>query len=204
VTEYRATRCKTCRTVSKGYAETTLSPSVVLAYCLSCRKKTPAEDLGAVEVETRPTRVVVTNARDTPEEVRASGWSPAEPDLVETPNEYGLEDPVRLYEESKETEDRIQAAYRDWRGTPDGLAVVAAVRRRALELRRRGWRRYGIQALAEVVRFDQAVAAGPDQEGYKVNNSHLSRLARDLMVEDDELRGFFEIRELRSREGERS
>jgi hypothetical protein len=188
MTTYRATRCKTCRTVSKGYAEATLSPSVVLAYCLECRKKTPAEDLGAVEVETRPTKIVA-----------EAGLSANEAaDAFAAVASSGLPGP------DEETEDRIQAAYREWRGTPDGLAVVAAIRRRALELRRRGWRRYGIQALAEVVRFDQAVAAGPDQEGYKVNNSHLSRLARDLMVEDDELRGFFEIRELRSREGERS
>lgn len=185
MTEYRATRCKTCRTVSKGYAEATLSPSVVLAYCLECRKKTPAEDLGAVEVETRPTRTAVERVD---EDLADQGANPDSPGAIEEALD----------------EDRIQAAYREWRATPDGLAVVAAVRRRALEVRRRGFRRYGIQAIAEVVRFDRAIAAGPDQEGYKVNNSYLSRLARDLMDEDTELRGFFEIRELRTREGDRT
>lgn len=100
----------------------------------------------------------------------------------------------------EEDEDHVQRVYREWRGTPDGAAVVARIRRRALEIKARGFRRYGIQALAEVVRFDHALRVGPDAAGYKVNNSHLSRLARDLMDEEPELRGFFETRELRTEE----
>jgi hypothetical protein len=93
---------------------------------------------------------------------------------------------------------RLHQAYLRWRETDDGKLVVGAIRLRALELRRRGWRRYGIQALAEVARFDRALAVGPDADGYKINNSHLSRLSRDLMREDPELDDFFETRELRS------
>ena len=51
----------------------------------------------------------------------------------------------------EEDEDHVQRAYREWRGTPDGAAVVARIRRRALEIKARGFRRYGIKALAEVV-----------------------------------------------------
>ena len=93
---------------------------------------------------------------------------------------------------------RLHQAYLLWRGTEDGQAVVESIRRRALELRSYGWHHYGIQALAEVARFDRALLVGPDAAGFKVNNSHLSRLARDLMRESPDLVDFFEIRELRS------
>lgn len=95
---------------------------------------------------------------------------------------------------------RLHQAYLRWRETDDGKVVVDAIRTRALGLASKGWRHYGIQALAEVARYDRALDVGPDAEGYRVNNSHLSRLARDLMREDPDgpLRDFFEVRELRS------
>jgi hypothetical protein len=176
----RLTRCRTCSTTSKGYPVPTLSPSIVLAYCVNCRKRGPAQDLGPTEV-VEPTR--------TPDPERATGNGPEEDTEEWVADVEGI---------PQEDEDHVQAAYREWRGTPDGLAVIAAIRRRAIELRRRGWRRYGIQALAEVVRFDHALTVGPDAAGYKVNNSHLSRLARDLMDEEPELSSFFEVRELRA------
>ena len=107
-----------------------------------------------------------------------------------TLEELGLRPP------DEEDVDRVQAAYAEWMTTPDGRAVAIAVRDRALALRRRGWSSYGIQAIAEVVRFDRSIEVGPDAAGYRVNNSHLSRLARDLMAHYPELAGFFETRSL--------
>jgi hypothetical protein len=170
---YRATRCRSCQTVSKGWPEPSLSPSVVIAYCTGCKRKMPSDDLGLATPASSPVREEP--ALDTPEAIDdASGMGELEPD------------------------DEVQRAYRDWRATSDGQTVVDAIRRRARELRQRGWTRYGIQAIAEVVRFDHALSVGPDEAGYKVNNSHLSRLARDLMREEPSLAGFFETRELRA------
>lgn len=96
-----------------------------------------------------------------------------------------------------EDDDRVEAAYRAWLGTDNGRTVSVAIRDRALGERSLGKAHASIQRLAELVR-DEAVAAGRDEAGYRVNNSHLSRLARDLMRKYPELVGFFEIRELRS------
>jgi len=76
--------------------------------------------------------------------------------------------------------------------------VSVAIRDRALAERELGKSRGSIQRLAEIVR-DEAIAAGKDAAGFRVNNSHLSRLARDLMLKYPTLDGFFEVRELRTR-----
>lgn len=88
--------------------------------------------------------------------------------------------------------------YALWRDSEQGRAVVAAVTEAARNLRRRGFRRYGIAALFEAARYTYALKVGPDAEGYALNNSFRSRLARDLMREHPELDGMFELRELRS------
>lgn len=171
----RRYRCKVCSFENVGPVEPTLSASVVLGYCVSCKRRTPAADLG----EVAPTPPPAPEAVD----VAAIARTVFADDLA--PAEAG-------------GDDHVQAAYLEWRRTSDGMAVVEAIRRRAVELRRRGWRRYGIQALAEVARFDRSLSVGPDAAGFKVNNSHLSRLARDLMDDDPSLGGFFETRSLRS------
>lgn len=98
-----------------------------------------------------------------------------------------------------EVDDRVQDAYREWLRTENGKTVSIAIRDRALAERKLGKERASIQRLAELVR-DEAVAAGHDGDGYRVNNSHLSRLARDLMRKYPELADLFEIRELRSKD----
>lgn len=114
------------------------------------------------------------------------------------PDEPPIRTPMEGVIADVEEADHVQAAYAEWMKTEDGRAVAKAIRDRALELRRRGWPSYGIQAIAEVVRFDHALRVGPDVAGYRVNNSHLSRLSRDLMAHYPELDGFFEVRELRA------
>lgn len=208
-TTFRLTRCRTCGTESKGMPEPTLSPGLVLAYCVGCKARRASDDIGDVVVEGTPGRTFVVDVGGMADgETRTATPGayceiPGCPDPAE-PGGVGLCTPHRIDDESgmgavaEDVEDRVQRAYREWRKTSDGAAVVAAIRRRAIELRRRGWSRYGIQALAEVVRFDRALSVGPDAEGYRVNNSHLSRLARDLMAEDPDLASFFEVRALSS------
>ena len=92
----------------------------------------------------------------------------------------------------------LDQRYEDWRQSPNGIAVIAEISDRALRLRHAGVRRFGIQAIAEAVRFDAALRLGNDAEGFAVNNSFLSRLARDLMAETPDLDRFFETRQLKS------
>lgn len=90
----------------------------------------------------------------------------------------------------------LEERYAAWLATPDGQRVSREVLRRALALRRQGFKRYGIAAIWEAIRYDWSVRAGPDAAGFAFNNDWRSRLARDLMAENAELVGFFETRTL--------
>lgn len=92
----------------------------------------------------------------------------------------------------------IETAYRAWLRTEDGGTISRHIRDRAKALVDRGFTHYGIAALFEAARFDRDLDVGPDVEGWKLNNNHRSRLARDLMAKYPELAGFFETRELHS------
>jgi hypothetical protein len=78
-------------------------------------------------------------------------------------------------------------------------AVIDCFLRFAREARDAGRRRFGIQMIAERVRWYTAVESKKDD--FKVNNSFLSRLARLLVDRDLSLCGLFEFRELKSRKG---
>ncbi len=96
-----------------------------------------------------------------------------------------------------QVESLLSLAFRAWLESDDGRTVYAAVRERALALRARGWRHFGIRPLWEAVRYDRAIVVGPDH-GFKLNDHHHSRLARVLMAREPELVGFFVVRDLRS------
>jgi len=91
----------------------------------------------------------------------------------------------------------IQERYDEWRATEDGRLVYENVLARAMRLRERGWHHFGIKALWEAARYDRALEVGPDDAGYKANNNHHSRMARELMDEPG-LTDFFETRELKA------
>jgi len=91
----------------------------------------------------------------------------------------------------------LEGRFRAWLRTDNGLAVYLEVRDRALNLRRAGIEHYGIAAIFESARFDR-VRLGLDAEGFRLNNSYRSRLARQLMDDYPELDDFFETRGLRS------
>lgn len=88
----------------------------------------------------------------------------------------------------------LDGRYAAWRATADGGKVVGYVLDKALRLRERGWRHYGVAALVEVARYDRALEVGPDVDGLKINNSFRAYIAREVMAADDRLVGFFEVR----------
>lgn len=88
--------------------------------------------------------------------------------------------------------------FETWLATEHGQVVAREAARRALILKAKGIRRYGIGAIAESIRFDHAVRIGERSDQYKVNNNYRSLLARRLMEKYPALNGFFETRELRS------
>ena len=77
--------------------------------------------------------------------------------------------------------------------------VYQTLRRLALDMHARGYRRTSMKMLFEVIRWDHLKSMTPDQaEDFKLNNSYSSRMARLLMETEPALAGFFETRELKS------
>lgn len=75
--------------------------------------------------------------------------------------------------------------------------VYAHLLHLAVNLRRRGWKHYGIRTLWETMRHNFDVQRD-EGEAYKLNDQYTSRYARLLMESTPELEGFFEVRELRA------
>jgi hypothetical protein len=73
--------------------------------------------------------------------------------------------------------------------------VYAHFRSIALTLWQRGVKRYGAKAIAEIVRYERVVQ-GVDADGFKLNNNHVSRMARRAIEDCPELATFFELRQL--------
>ena len=72
--------------------------------------------------------------------------------------------------------------------------VYRELRRRAFLLQQRGWKRYSIKGIWEVMRFDFAMSWGRPSGGFKLNNNYTAYYARLLMEREPELEGFFETR----------
>lgn len=75
--------------------------------------------------------------------------------------------------------------------------VYEALLELALRLRRQGRRHYGIKALYEVMRFEQAMS-GRSGATWQLNNDWTCLYARLLMQNEPELRGFFKTRQRRT------
>ena len=67
----------------------------------------------------------------------------------------------------------------------------------ARDLRARGHEHYSADGIMHVIRWHRATS-GTDAEGFKLNNVFSSRLARKAMEDYEDLRGFFETRELKA------
>lgn len=62
----------------------------------------------------------------------------------------------------------------------------------ALDLKNRGYKRWSMDALFHVLRFQTALTTG--NIGLKLNNNYTALAARDVMSEYPELDGFFQLR----------
>lgn len=69
------------------------------------------------------------------------------------------------------------------------------------KLKARGHDRWGAKAIWEVLRYEMALETSAPVDGPRLNNNHVSRLARRVMQEP-EFAGFFELRQLRGGEPE--
>jgi hypothetical protein len=67
----------------------------------------------------------------------------------------------------------------------------------ALELKRSGRKRAGAKAIVERIRWEIMLTNKPGSD-YKINNNYTSRLARWAMDTEPELKGFFQLRDLKS------
>ena len=81
----------------------------------------------------------------------------------------------------------------EWRATTDGEKVYQEVVRRARVIRERGFRHFGIRCIWEVIRYDYAVQLGPDH-GFRLNDHYHAFIAREVMRNNTDLEGFFELR----------
>ena len=96
-------------------------------------------------------------------------------------------------------ESRVDRLFADWIETEDGQIVEAEVVRHALALRANGWRRWGIAAIWEVIRYDFALALKGEAGAWKLNNDFRAPLARRVMQREPALSGFFETRAQRGK-----
>lgn len=94
---------------------------------------------------------------------------------------------------------RVERAFAEWERSEDGQIVKAEVIRRARLLLAHGRRHYGIAGLWEAIRYDFTLALKGEVGAWRLNNNYRSLLARQVMDECADLKGFFETRELRGR-----
>ena len=81
----------------------------------------------------------------------------------------------------------------------DNPTVYPKFRLLAVKLKAKGIDRWGAKAIWEVLRYELAVNTTNSVKDYKLNNNHVSRMARKLMNEEPEDFGdFFELRKLKT------
>jgi len=90
------------------------------------------------------------------------------------------------------------AMFHEWVHSATGREVSNKFIRLAIGLKRSGFKSFGAKAIVERIRWHMMVKAGPDGDGFKINNSMTSRLSRFAEERAPELEGFFRKRQLRS------
>ena len=83
-----------------------------------------------------------------------------------------------------------------WRWHCEHPEVMDYLVKLVREVKRRGFKRYGMQSLFERLRWHFHIEKGI--EDFKLNNDFASRYARALMKHRPELEGFFEVRALKA------
>lgn len=96
--------------------------------------------------------------------------------------------------------DPLEEAFVAWLRTDHGRRVEAAFRDAAIAWVNAGHRAASAKMLTEAIRWE-AGKLGHDPDGYAINNSYVSRLARHVVATTDELPAdLFRHRRLRSAE----
>jgi len=87
-----------------------------------------------------------------------------------------------------------------WVHTPAGGEIANQFIRMSWGLWKRGIKRYGAKAIVERLRWHYTLMAAKRSgyDEYKINNNYVSRLARLAVERAPELKGFFEVRELKA------
>lgn len=78
-----------------------------------------------------------------------------------------------------------------WKANPQ---VYARLKELALALKQKGHKKYSINGLFEVLRWEHAMRTTGDS--FKLNNNYRAWYARALMQNEPELADFFNIREM--------
>jgi hypothetical protein len=97
---------------------------------------------------------------------------------------------MKLFEQTKDEQFDL------WIHTPAGRKIAERAIRLSMRMRNAGWKRYGIAAICEHIRWQDDLAHGPDTGGFKANHNWESRLARFIMNRKPEFQGFFKVRPL--------
>ena len=90
----------------------------------------------------------------------------------------------------------LEQRYAACRQAPESEDILIEIQRRARLAAERGVQ-FGVKFFAELVRWEK-MQLGQRTEKYKVNNSYVSRIARELAELNPSLKPFFEIRKLAS------
>ena len=90
----------------------------------------------------------------------------------------------------------LEQRYAAWRKAPESEELLIEIQRRARLAAERGVK-FGVKFFAELVRYEHAMC-GERTDKYQVNNSFVSRIARELAELNPSLKPFFEIRKLAS------
>jgi len=80
----------------------------------------------------------------------------------------------------------------------DNPQVYVHLVRLAREWKQAGNRKLGIATLFEKLRWDYHLSGIKDDAGYKLNNNYRAMYARLIMEQEHDLKGIFEIRQLKS------
>ncbi len=85
----------------------------------------------------------------------------------------------------------LEHQYAAWRKAPESEEILIEIQRRARLAAERGVK-FGVKFFTELVRWEK-MQLGQRTEQYKVNNSYVSRIARELAALNPSLKPFFEI-----------
>ena len=92
--------------------------------------------------------------------------------------------------------DKLQLSWQQ--AKKDAPLLMPDLAKLALDLRGQGHKRWSIDALFHVLRWQRATVIR-NHNGLKLNNNHTALAARELMERYPQLNGFFQLRERKPR-----